>query len=89
MIVGAAYARWWGEALAGAVGDGFAGMLVNTYAGTNLLLLAAVAYDLVTRRRLHPVYEVAVPAILAAEVITSIIYHSAHWPPIAQMLIGR
>lgn len=89
LIVGAAYARWWGEALADAFGDGYAGMLVNTYAGTNLLLFAAMAYDVVTRRRLHPVYEVAVPAILAAQIVTSIIYHSTQWPPIAQMIIGR
>ena len=89
MIVGAAYARWWGEGLARTFGDGYAGMLLNTYAGTNLLLLAAIAYDLVTRRRLHPVFEIAVPCILIAEVITSIIYHSPQWPPIAQAIIGR
>jgi hypothetical protein len=89
MIVGAAYARWWGEGLAVTFGDGHAGMLLNTYAGTNLLLVAATAYDFVTRRRLHPVYEVAVPSILIAEVITSVIYHSPQWPPIAQAIIGR
>ena len=89
MIVGAAYARWWGEGLARTFGDGYAGMLLNTYAGTNLLLAAAIAYDFVTRRRLHSVYEIAVPAILVAEVITSIIYHSPQWPPIAQAIIGR
>ncbi|MEO6155616.1 MAG: hypothetical protein ABIP16_07810 [Thermomonas sp.] len=89
IIVGAAYARWWGEALASAFGDGYVGMLINSYAGTNLLLLAAVAYDLRTRGQIHRVYEIAVPGLLAGEIATSLIYHSPHWLPIARSIIGH
>jgi uncharacterized membrane protein len=89
VIVGAAYDRWWGDALTAAFGDGLGGMLVNEYAATDLILFAALAYDLWTRHRLHPVYEIVVPAILAAEIGTTFIYHFAGWPAIAASMIGR
>jgi len=89
IIVGAAYARWWGDALTARFGDGYAGMLVNTYTGTDLLLLAALLYDLATRGRLHRVYEIGVPAILLCEAATSLVYHAAWWPPVAAVLVGR
>ena len=89
VIVGAAYARWWGEGLTRSFGDGFWGLIVNTYTGTNLLLAGAVAYDLLTRRRIHSVYAIGVPAILAGELAVSLIYHSPAWLPIARVLIGR
>ena len=88
IIVGAAYARWWGDALSGLVGDGYWGMLINTYAGTNLLLAAALVHDLRTRGRLHRIYERVVPWLLAGEVATSYVYHSPAWPPIARGLVG-
>lgn len=89
VIVGAAYGRWWGEALFNAFGDDFAGMIVNSFTGTNLILAGAVAYDLVTRGRIHKVYQVGVPAIIAGELLTSLIYHSPTWLPIAGALVGR
>jgi hypothetical protein len=89
IIVGAAYGRWWGAALFNVFGDGYGGMLIYTYAGTNLLLAAALGYDWLTRGRLHPVYEVAVPAILAGEIATTIIYHSPTWVPIANFVVGQ
>jgi len=89
MIVGAAYARWWWPTLIHWVGDGLGGMLINTYAGTNLLLAAALTYDWASRRRLHSVYEIAIPAILAGEIATTIIYHSPRWLPIAHLAIRQ
>lgn len=89
VIVGAAYGRWWGEALFNAFGDDFAGMIVNTFAGTNLIIAAAVAYDLATRGRVHRVYKIAVPAIIAGELATSLIYHAPGWLPVAGALVGR
>jgi uncharacterized membrane protein len=88
MIVGAAYDRWWGDALNAAFGDGLGGMLVNEFGATDLILFGALAYDLWTRGRLHKVYEIAVPIILLLQLATTIIYHSAKWPPIASVLIG-
>jgi uncharacterized membrane protein len=89
IIVGAAYARWIGQRLTEAFGDGMVGMIVNTYTGTNLLMAGAVVYDLATRRRVHRVYKIAVPTILLAEIGTSFVYHSPGWLPIARLLIGR
>ena len=87
VIVGAAYTRWIGTPLYNVFGDGYVGMLINTYTGANLLLAGAVGYDCVTRGRLHPVYEIAVPAILAGEIATTIIYHSPKWLPIAKFVL--
>jgi len=87
IIVGAAYARWLGDPLYQAFGDGLGGMLINTYTATDLLLFGAVGYDLWTRRRLHGVYEVAVPLILLGEIATTFIYHSPLWLPIAHLAI--
>jgi len=89
IIVGAAYGRWWGTALYNLFGDGYVGTLIYTYAGTSLLLAGALSYDWLTRGRLHPVYEVAVPAILAGEIATTIIYHSPAWVPIANFIVNR
>lgn len=89
MIVGAAYGRWWGDALTRWFGDGIGGMLINTYTATNLIILGALGYDLWTRGRLHKVYQTLVPAILIAEIGTTLIYHSPAWLPIAGFLVGR
>lgn len=89
VIVGAAFGRWWGEGLNQAFGDGFWGMIINTYTGTNLLLAGSVVYDLMSRKTIHPVYAVGVPLLLVCELIVSWIYHSPEWLPVARMLIDR
>jgi uncharacterized membrane protein YozB (DUF420 family) len=83
LIVGAAYARWWGETLTGWVGDGFWGMIVNSFTGTHLILLGSLAYDYATRGRVHRVYLIGIPAILAGELVVSWLYHSPAWLPVA------
>ena len=87
IIVGAAYARWWGSALERAFGDEFWGMLVNSFLGTNLILAAAVAYDIVTRGRVHRAYVIGVPLLLAGQLLCSFVYHAAWWPPISREMI--
>ncbi|MEO7365310.1 MAG: hypothetical protein ABIW03_03235 [Sphingomicrobium sp.] len=89
VIVGAAYGRWWGTPLFNMFGDGTVGMLINTYAGAEMLMLGAVVYDWRTRGRLHPVYEIGVPAILIGQIATTLIYHSPRWLPIARLAIGH
>jgi len=87
VIVGAGYARWWGAALTEVVGDGYWGMIANTFTGTNLILAAAVVYDLTTRGRLHRVYKIGVPALLLGQLVCSWIYHAPWWPPVSRALI--
>lgn len=87
VIVGAAYARWWGEPLAGAFGDDYVGMVINSFTGTNLILAAAVTYDIFTRGRPHPAYLIGIPLILASQLLSSWIYHAEWWLPISRDLI--
>jgi len=87
VIVGAAYARWWGRALEGAFGDDFWGMMANTFTGTNLILAAAVAYDALTRGRPHRVYLLCIPIILVGQLLCSWVYHAEWWIPISRELI--
>ena len=63
-------------------------MLLNTFTGTNLLLAAAVGYDVATRRRVHRTYLIVVPVMLSSELICSYIYDADWWMPIARQLIG-
>lgn len=88
VILVAAYNRWWGDALYEHFGDGFWGMIVHNFAGPDLLILIAMLYDLATRRRIHRIYLIAAPLILAGELAASAIYHSAFWPGVARTLVG-
>ena len=87
LIVGAAYARWWGAALERMFGDGYWGMILNSFMGTNLILALAVGYDVATRRRAHRAYWIALPIIIAGELLTSWIYHAPWWPELSRALI--
>jgi hypothetical protein len=87
IIVGAAYARWWGESLNRLFGDAFWGMILNSFAGTNLILAGAVTYDFYSRGRPHRVYMIGVPIILAGQLLCSWIYHADWWPPLSRQLI--
>jgi len=87
VIVGAAWTRSIGGPLAGLVGDGYFGMIANTFTSANLLLAALIVFDWYTRGRLHPVVAVVVPAIIAGEFVVSWIYHAPQWLPIARAIV--
>lgn len=87
LIVGAAYARWWGATLERLFGDDYWGMILNSFMGTNLILALAVGYDIATRGRAHRAYLVGIPIIVAGELLTSWIYHASWWPPLSRTLI--
>ena len=87
-IVSAGFSRWWGSAVASVVGDGYVGMLLNTYSGFYLLVSAGMIYDLITRKRIHPSYLVAVPILLACQIIVSLLYHAEEWRPLARWIAG-
>lgn len=89
ILIGAAYTRWWGAALTAIVGDGYVGMIINTFTATNLIMLVAMAYDFATRMQIHKVYRLTVPAILVGELVTSWLYHSPAWLPVARWIVGR
>lgn len=87
VIVGAAWARTIGLPLTGVVGDGYWGMVVNTFTSTNLLLAALVLFDRRTRGRLHPVVLTVVPVLIACELAVSWIYHAPGWLPVARAIV--
>lgn len=87
IIVGAAWTRTIGLPLNQVFGDGYFGMIVNTFTSTNLLLAALALHDWRTRGRLHPVLLVSIPALLLCELAVSWIYHASGWLPIARAIV--
>jgi len=87
-IVGAAYFRWWGEALETMLSTGYWGILASFYAGYYVLLLLVLLYDLLTRRQIHRVHRYSVPVMAIIPIIVSGIYHSQWWPQLVQGWLG-
>ena len=54
-----------------------------------LMVLAAMLYDRITRGRVHAVYFIALPWMLAVQAFTSAVYHWSGWMPLAIKLIGH
>ena len=88
MLLPAAFGRWIGPWIIVHWGDGFFGFMAQSYLGPDLIILAAMAYDRVTRGRVHAVYFIALPWTLAVQAITSAVYHWSGWVPLAQWMIG-
>jgi hypothetical protein len=70
------------------LGDGFWPLMAQNYLGPNLLILALGAYDLATRRRLHPAYVAAAAFILVVEMVATALYLSPGWPDMARRIVG-
>jgi len=87
VIVGAAWTRTIGRRLSAVVGDGYFGMIANTFTSTNLLLAALLIFDWRTRGRPHPAVLIVVPAIVACELMVSWIYHAPGWLPVARAIV--
>jgi uncharacterized membrane protein YozB (DUF420 family) len=69
-------------------GEGRVPEFAALYLGSDLLVLAFGAYDLVTRRRLHPAYVAGVAWIFGLELLGSSLLHSDGWKAISLQLIG-
>jgi hypothetical protein len=87
-LLPAAFGRWIGPWILAYFGDGFFGLMAQAYLGSDVMILGAILYDLVTRGRIHAVYLIGVPWILAVQAITSAIYHWSGWLSMAQRMIG-
>ncbi len=88
VISGVGYDRWWGEALAEWFGDSPLGLLAATFAGANALVLLALGHDLRTRGAIRPVNIWGALFILAGEVMTTIVYHTPGWLPVARRIVA-
>lgn len=89
MLLPAAFGRWIGPWINIHWGDGFLGFMAQSYIGPDLMILAAMLYDGVTRGRVHAIYFIALPWVLTVQMLTSAIYHWFGWPPLALRLIGH
>lgn len=88
-IADAGYSRWLGPSASHLLGRDFAGRFVGLYLGTDLLLLALGAYDLMTRKRLHPAYIAGGLWMLACQLGGVSLYRLPEWKPIALAIIGH
>ena len=64
------YERW---------GDGYVAFYFSAYIGALILVLAVGAYDLATRRRLHPAYVAAALWIFVNEALATWLYYQPFW----------
>lgn len=89
-ITDAGYARWLlSEGLMQWLGNGYWPMWVVLYCGPNILILGAGAYDLTTRRRLHPAYLVGAAWVFANQMMALVLYSSPSWQVFAKKIIAH
>jgi uncharacterized membrane protein YozB (DUF420 family) len=88
-ISDAGFARFLGDGVHAFAGDGFFPFMLEAYLANDLLVLGLGAYDLVTRKRLHPAYIVGVAWTAALQLTATFLYHAPFFLPFAKHLIGH
>ena len=88
-LADAGFARWLAGPISKVTGHGVWPFFVQSFFGSILIMTGMVAYDLFTRRKLHPAFAIAVVFGLAAEVMQAVVYNLPAWKPIATHLIGH
>jgi uncharacterized membrane protein len=89
-IIDAGFARWLGAPMTKWLGPaGYWQNFAELYAGSYLLLVSFGAYDLITRRRLHPAYVIGAGWIVVVQLAAIWLYLSPAWKAFAIGLIGR
>jgi uncharacterized membrane protein YozB (DUF420 family) len=88
-IADAGFSRWWGDWIAKIVGDGFWQDWTAFYVGDLILIALVGAYDLLTRRRLHPAFVAGSLFGLSVQLIAVWLYVSPWWKPVATRLLGH
>ena len=89
-ISDAGSSRWLGDGIQAAMGgDGFWPFWGSLYLPNVVLLLAFGAYELATRRRLHPAYAVGAVWFLLVQLGAVVLFFSPAWKPISLKLIGQ
>jgi hypothetical protein len=87
-ITDAGFARWLADAWLHVLGMGYWPFWVALYSGSNLLVILAGVYDLLTRRRLHPAYVAGVAWTFAVQMLSLSLYFSPAWLGCARRIIA-
>jgi len=87
-IVDAGYARWLGSVIGPISGDGFWGFYAPTYAIAGALIVGVGAYDLITRRRLHPATIGGVVLTIGLQLISTTLYLNPAWKVLTTHWLG-
>jgi hypothetical protein len=83
------FSRIWLSFLEGRLGQGYVPFYISTYIGTFLLVVAVGAYDLATRRRLHPAYIAAALWIFANEALATWLFYQPWWLASMKAMTGH
>lgn len=87
-ITDAGFARWLAPWFGQALGPGYWPFWVSLYFGPDLLVVLTGAYDLATRRRLHPAYLAGVAWIFAIQMLSVSLFFSPAWTGCAQRMVA-
>lgn len=92
-IADAGFGRWWGPTLSTLLSDshgvaGFWAHAVGLFLGDFLLVVVMGAYDLTTRRSLHPAFIFGALFGLGCEAFSAWLYVSPWWKPVAIKILG-
>lgn len=71
------------------LGHGLGRTFVGIFLGSDLLILSLVLYDLVTRRRLYPVYVSGVSFIVVCEATALMLLSNPAWKALSLRMIGQ
>jgi hypothetical protein len=88
-IADAGFARFQGDPIVSRFGESFWPYFAALYLSSDLLILGLGAFDLITRRRLHPAYMVAVAYVAGIQAFAVHVVHDPAWLPVASRLIGH
>lgn len=88
-ISDAGYARWLGGPIGHLFGHSPIGMFCALYLPSDLLIIGLGIYDVITRRRLHPVYVAGLAVVLALQASAVALYGWPAWTQAASRLIGH
>ncbi len=88
-ITDAGFARWLGDPLFHWLGPSLPATIVVMYGPPDLLMLALGAYDLITRKRLHPAYITGFIRVFTIQISAAWLYGYPAWKPVAAHLLGH
>lgn len=87
-ITDAGFARWLADGTFHLLGQSYWAQWVAFYGGPNALILGAGAYDLMTRRRLHPLFMIGAAWVFALQLTALALYASPAWATCAKRVIA-